>query len=594
MSTSLLIVVPVHQEEGWSAPSNVEAKARLESHLTTPKSPEELKVAEERAHVLHQLHVDAVKRRAQRDLERVAEAERRRLHIEAAMKQRLAEKVAQSEKKLSLKRESQEMEAAEKRARRERLREAFFAARADMAMSEKQREVMLAERHANAASKRDKLLQATVNKAQFEVKHAIAVAAATKEKERTSAEEAGATLDAKLAAASERRLDLLHSPPKSSLASPPKSPHTSTAKKSSRARARQVAQLFNEQSVTLEFKRKKLCEAMDKALAARNARLDATIRRAAAYKEKMERARDAKEAQQNVEELAHQICEKGQAAAVRRMLHLKATVKKPSPQVITVPFQRHGVPAPPHLVERLSAVPSHSADAIAARHRRAAEARASQLFSKLSKLSSQVARVEAAKARRAAATRALATKTATKAASAARLVAEARSRRVSRALSNRERLVLAAVKRVTLRSLRLGAMLEKTQRRHLAATAAAATPPPTAVAARAAKVAARRAEQDGAVLARGKALAEREARAHARRASLLSGRVAMAKMSAIRRSQPAKLAVSAEGGVNVVESGETEDKEDAVLVNSSKADEATGKGLIRSLVDSLLARVIGC
>ena len=64
-------------------------------------------------------------RRAQRDLERVAEAELRRRCMAAAAAERLVERAAQSEKKVSHKKEAMEAQAAEKRARREALRQAF-------------------------------------------------------------------------------------------------------------------------------------------------------------------------------------------------------------------------------------------------------------------------------------------------------------------------------------------------------------------------------------------------------------------------------------------------------------------------------------
>lgn len=59
----------------------------------------------------------------------------------AAAAERLVERAAQSEKKVSHKKEAMEAQAAEKRARREALRQAFFAARADMAATARQRKL---------------------------------------------------------------------------------------------------------------------------------------------------------------------------------------------------------------------------------------------------------------------------------------------------------------------------------------------------------------------------------------------------------------------------------------------------------------------
>eukprot|EP00966_Prymnesium_polylepis_P262735 6068638-Prymnesium_polylepis.1 len=57
---SLLIVVPVHEDEGWTStsPSTPKSKARLEARSPKSKSPEELKAAcekaDEKATALHQ------------------------------------------------------------------------------------------------------------------------------------------------------------------------------------------------------------------------------------------------------------------------------------------------------------------------------------------------------------------------------------------------------------------------------------------------------------------------------------------------------------------------------------------------------------
>lgn len=58
----ILIVIPIHEETGWKSSSPTEVKARLEACSPKCKSPEELHLAEERAHELHQIHLEAVRR----------------------------------------------------------------------------------------------------------------------------------------------------------------------------------------------------------------------------------------------------------------------------------------------------------------------------------------------------------------------------------------------------------------------------------------------------------------------------------------------------------------------------------------------------
>lgn len=60
MSAPLLIVVPTREEVG--SPPSDSTIPRLEAKSLFPKSPEELKIAEDRAVAMRELHIDAVRR----------------------------------------------------------------------------------------------------------------------------------------------------------------------------------------------------------------------------------------------------------------------------------------------------------------------------------------------------------------------------------------------------------------------------------------------------------------------------------------------------------------------------------------------------
>jgi len=545
-----MIVVPVHEEDGWIANSPGEAaKARLEAHSPPKgKSPEALQAASERAQALHQLHIESVKMRAKRDLERVREAERRRLRASEAEKQRIVEKAAASEKHLTEKKEALEAQAAEKRARREALKQAFFDSRASMAAAANQRELELAERHGQAAAKRNKLLQATVSKANYEVKHAIAVATAAKENQRAATVAASASIEARMEAAAVRRNELLSSPPSPGKEGPKKS------FKTSRERARQVAQVLNDEACALETKRKALSDAMEKALVARDARIEATVRRAAICKERSARAKATLAARAaGLDELKHQIVEKGQAAEVRRALFLKApSTKKLAPCALDFDFKRAAAVPPADLVARLSAKPVFIAEEASARHQRAATNRERVLLNTLTKLTARANCAAAAAGRREAVLEARIVKLAVKQAKA--LTATA-----TRAPRTLERAGAAESKRTAARYIQLGVLLAKAQKREQAATKRTALARATAAAdsrlKRAAAVEARRKAQDEATAAKGEVKAKGVTSATERRAAVLSGRVARAKMSAIRRNTAVKLTTAA-GGVQVAVEGE--------------------------------------
>lgn len=321
-TTGLVLVVPVH-EHFVTVSSPEEVKSRLSQPRSPVKPTKEQQAAyEERHALLASLHLDAVKRKAARENERAAEAIRRVRRAEAAEKQRLRERQEADEARATKKREALEAEAAEKRARREALKEAFFATRASMAMAAHNRAVERLERNGQAEAKRNKLVQATVHKSAWEVKHAIAVATAAKEKAVEEAAQKSILLQEKMAAAESRRLERLEnlsSPPSPTATSPMGNTLGSERLGRTHSRARQVATLLNDEAVALEKKRQRLSRAMETALSRRAEKIEAKRQRAAAYKERAQQAFEARRAasEDAIKSLRHLHIEKEQAAEVR-------------------------------------------------------------------------------------------------------------------------------------------------------------------------------------------------------------------------------------------------------------------------------------
>lgn len=357
----LLITIPVHEEHGWTARSppadELPVRARL-AETQHHKSPTELRLAEERATLLRAAHLDAVKQRAARESSRAIEAHARRLRMEAAARQRaqsrLNEVERQSTNKTCTKRAKQ---AAE---RRSQMSEAVLDAREAMSRACAQRGLAELARCHEAQAKREKTLQLTVDRSAYQVKHALAVAAAVKEKEREARKQAGEALTIRLNAAEVRRLDL--SPGSSS---PPASPTGLTASAKwtgsmspggAASRAKLVARTLGEQALLLEQKRLMLSSAQIRAASAHDEAISARVAKAAAVTARAEAvklARDEKrEAAAGAARALH--FEKMQDASVRRGLsHLHT--KLPCPVFIdaTVP-KAAGAKPPIGLIARIS------------------------------------------------------------------------------------------------------------------------------------------------------------------------------------------------------------------------------------------------
>jgi hypothetical protein len=186
--------------------------AEKHSNLSTPrvpKSPAELRKAEEQSVLLRAVHLEAVQARAARETQRAEEAKARRLREEANTRERLQSRFGEVAKRDAIKGEEKRQAAVEKalvRAHRaeeaRRLREALAAARSDKLMS-------ASERVAESARRAAGFVEATAAKNAHFVKRALAVVAAHKEQQREAAQAASAKLADRIAAATERRNDAL-------------------------------------------------------------------------------------------------------------------------------------------------------------------------------------------------------------------------------------------------------------------------------------------------------------------------------------------------------------------------------------------------
>ena len=90
--TSIKIIIPVHDEEGWTTACSPDAGASLKARLQegkSPKSPATRRRMEERAAQLHQLHVEATQQRAAKENRRAKEVVAARLRSAAASRQNL-------------------------------------------------------------------------------------------------------------------------------------------------------------------------------------------------------------------------------------------------------------------------------------------------------------------------------------------------------------------------------------------------------------------------------------------------------------------------------------------------------------------------
>jgi len=238
----------------------------LKERLSTPtKSPEklakELEANAVRSARLREVHLESVKDRAARDIQRAQDAMSRKLRVAAARTDKIVRKMDAASNKVEAKKEADEAERTARKASREAMALAVAEARkaAGDARSSRAAELLAAEQAASA--KHARVVSATAAKGKSAVEHARAVAQARKDKEAEDAAARATTLASRMHAAEARRLE-----------SPPHTPE----------RASPRYRVLNEDKVLSETRRKAFDASMAKHAEARAVHLAAVVGKAQA------------------------------------------------------------------------------------------------------------------------------------------------------------------------------------------------------------------------------------------------------------------------------------------------------------------------
>ena len=189
--TSIKIIIPVHDEEGWTTACSPDAGASLKARLQegkSPKSPATRRRMEERAAQLHQLHVEATQQRAAKENRRAKEVVAARLRSAAASRQnllaRFEEQASHREEKQRLKQQHQ----TERQALRKNTAAAAHAARAAAQAEKEHRLAVIRSREEECARQAEKARQQRVQRVAYHLKQALAKATAVKEGRKESLE----------------------------------------------------------------------------------------------------------------------------------------------------------------------------------------------------------------------------------------------------------------------------------------------------------------------------------------------------------------------------------------------------------------------
>lgn len=186
-------------------PSDLEMRLKA----TPTRSPTELAEALEkhaaRTQALRTAHLKSIQDLAAREAERCANAAARKLRMAASSLERVQRKLEWAETKTTAKKEAAEAKRAEMKAKRDEMARNVAAARVAATALRERRAAELLDAEKLAFVKHSKAVQAVHDKSKWQVQHAIAVAAAQKEKlaEKTAA--AGAKLTERLQTAETRR-----------------------------------------------------------------------------------------------------------------------------------------------------------------------------------------------------------------------------------------------------------------------------------------------------------------------------------------------------------------------------------------------------
>jgi len=200
------IALTINVRDVPSSPLPAELQTRLEG---SPKTPEELAIDlaahAEKSAKLRQAHLDAVRDRAHRESQRASEAVARKLRLAANKADKVLRKLEQAETKTCAKKAAADADREARKVRREAMALAVSEARAEASKMRAARQSELLEKGHLAFAKHSKVVREVAQKNAWQVKHAMAVVEAQKEKERLQAQEAGEKLALKLENAATKR-----------------------------------------------------------------------------------------------------------------------------------------------------------------------------------------------------------------------------------------------------------------------------------------------------------------------------------------------------------------------------------------------------
>jgi len=390
----LKIVVPIHEEKGWLCSSPDEVQERLQR--TPVKTLEEISAKDEKrrenATRLHNAHLEFVKMKATRDIERSKAAIARRLRLEENERNMIARRLDFCDDR----RDHRQHELMRRLKEKKMLREARANdVRDAREAAKKAREASLARSllvEERASIQRGKRVQQTRDRCAWQVKHAIAVATAFKEKHHQRAETLKANVALRLEKAASLREDAKMG--------------ISIASSQEMAKARAVRlRRHNLQHCELEEKKARHALKLAKAEAARLERLDAIVSRCRKVGS-LDETRLEPERKVAAATARKEIFAKLQAAEVRRLQHGLNTLQTPRkvevvekaeggdktsdkklmtrktalvPAVIWIPAPNHRpkrLLPPVHLLERLLSKPRFLVATASARQKNAAARRA--------------------------------------------------------------------------------------------------------------------------------------------------------------------------------------------------------------------------
>ena len=548
-----LIIDIEEANKGATCPAYLEERLKVASPT---KTPETLAECMQKASALRAVYLEAVKDRAARETQRAQEVASRKLRLAANRVERVQRKIDSTFSHVKHVKETTEAERQARMARKAETTLAVAEARNTAAAARLARQSELANAEKDASTKYMKHLESVVSKSASQVKHAAAVVAAQKEKERLDIDEAAEKLEARL----EKGAHTYNPMPPHSLARLPRAHPISfclLACAAALVRSTRLSKdvgspaevktsprhrVLNESKVTAETRRRSLDAAMAKAAEKRSAFVQATQEKASAVGAKAASVVAKQQAKADgtdahVANAKAQLYERLLKAEVARLTFLKDKYqpKTSTGVMLVIPTDDMSTPkAPPSaLVRRLTTVGQTLVATSAARQLAALARRDGRAAAAVNKMSVSKARRAAALGRVAHAIATTAMKKAMKKARAAVVLTNAHVKRAVPVAAEKRRAAAAADKRAATADALVAAGLAATKAseaahaRHADKTRARAKKGVLAV--RAAAVKSRRDAADAADLVKASVNGALRLRATAKRDELLAARVALAK-----------------------------------------------------------------